>query len=63
MWLVCQAWFLKVFVLKFKVHAYSLTISVTEGFVFNIKASVGDQFIGMEVNCDRIAIFFVSVVF
>lgn len=55
--LVCQAWFLKGFSLKIKVHTYSLTVCVTEGFVFNIKPSVGDQFIGMEVDCDRIPIF------
>lgn len=63
MWLFCQVCFLEVFSVKLKVHGYSLTIGVTEGFVFNIKPSVGDQFIGMEVDCDRIAIFFVSVVF
>lgn len=63
MWLVFQAQFLEGFSLKIKAHAYSLTICVTEGFVFNIKPSVCDQFIGMEVDCDRIAIFSVSVVF
>jgi len=62
-WFVCQARFLKGFSLGIKVCAYSLTVRVTEGFVFHVKPSVGDQFIRMKVDCDRITIFSVSVAF
>lgn len=55
--------FLGGFSLKNKAHAYSLTVCVTEGFVFNVKPSVGDYLVRMEVDCDRVTVFSVSVAF
>lgn len=58
--IVCQKWFQWA---PFKVCVYSLTLRVTEGSVFNIKSSMGDKFIGMEIDSNRMAIFSVSAIF